>query len=74
MTRLARSHQSENFPDRVARNFVGDRLERERERERFNIDCSGLESGNVVESAAKIEENVADLARYDDHVCNQLYA
>lgn len=39
-----------------------------------DIDCIRLESGNVVEAAAKIEENVADLARYDDHVCNQLYA
>lgn len=41
----------------------------------LTIDCSRLESGGtVVEAAAKIEENVADLARYDDHVCNQLYA
>ena len=34
----------------------------------------GQNRGTWSNPAAKIEENVADLARYDDHVCNQLYA
>lgn len=67
--RFARSCQSQN---RFVRNFIRKRIRLLLRR--FNIDCSGLGSGNVVESAAKIEENVADLTRYDDHVCNQLYA